>query len=463
MMLVTLAVVAGLAPAQVGAPVASVPWGLEGRPAPAETSRLQTLVDQAAPGATVLVRPGVYDGDLVIDKPLRLVGVGWPTLRGSGAGSVVRVRADDVTVEGVEIDGRGRGDLGRDAAGIHVTGRRVTVRRCRIRNTLFGVYLREAHGAAVDGVVIRGIPGKAPGEKGSGIHVWNTDGFRLTNNDIADVRDGFYIQSSPHGVVVSNRARELRYGLHYMFSDDNTFEDNLFERGDAGTALMYSKRIVFRRNRFVHNRGFASVGLLFKSCEDVLAEDNLIADNARGVFIEDSYRVTFRRNLVATSDVAIVLYDMTGGHRVEGNAFVANLSPLFTTVRRTDTVFARNYWSDHDEPDLDGDGIADRPYRLSNVFDRLRGNLTAADLFAQGLAASALGLAERAFPVVDPHPIVDAQPLARPPEATWPTLRVETPRARPWAIALSAAWAAGGVAVLRAGRGGRRRTRVGRP
>ena len=50
-----------------------------------------------------------------------------------------------------------------------------------------------------------------------------------------------------------------------MFSDDNVFEDNIFENGAAGTALMYSRRIVFRRNHFLSNRGFASVGLLFQA------------------------------------------------------------------------------------------------------------------------------------------------------------------------------------------------------
>ena len=106
------------------------------------------------------------------------------------------------------------------------------------------------------------------------------------------MRDGFYIQSSSHGVVRGNAASDLRYGLHYMFSDDNVFEDNMFENGAAGAALMYSKRIDFRRNRFLRNRGFASVGLLLKACDDVVAEDNLIADNARGIFLEGSYRNT---------------------------------------------------------------------------------------------------------------------------------------------------------------------------
>ena len=126
---------------------------------------------------------------------------------------------------------------------------------------------------------------------------------------------------------------------------------------------MYSRRIEFRRNRFLHNRGFASVGLLFKACDDTLAEDNLLADNARGIFLEGSYRNVFRRNVVAESDAAIVLYDSCGGVRFEGNSFVGNLTPLDLVGRRTDTRFDGNYWSDNDEPDLDGDGRSDRPVR----------------------------------------------------------------------------------------------------
>ncbi len=413
MLAVVAVLLAAIAPGPDMAPV--TPAGLEGRPAAGERSPLQQRIDAAQPGAVLEIEPGTYSGDIVVDRPLRLVGRGRPLLYGSGRGSVVRVRAAGVTIEGFEIDGRGGGDLGRDSSGIHVAASGVTVRDCVIRGCLFGIYLREARGATVEKCSIDGIPGREPGEKGSGIHVWNTDGFALLGNTIRDTRDGFYIQSSSHGVIRGNTARDLRYGLHYMFSDDNVFEDNRFESGAAGTALMYSKRITFRRNQFVHNRGFASVGLLLKACDDVNAEDNLIADNARGIFLEGSYRNAFRRNVVAASDVAVVLYDSCGGNRFEENAFVGNMSPLSLVGRRTDTVFDGNYWSDNDEPDLDGDGRSDLPYRLSSVFDHLRGNVLAADVMAQGLGASALGVAERVFPVLDPVEAEDHSPLVRPP------------------------------------------------
>ena len=440
-----------VAHAQGMAPI--VPGALEGRPPAAEASPLQARLDAAAPGATVEVEPGEYVGDLLVDKPVRLTGRGRPRLVGSGHGSVVRVRADDVTIEGFAVDGRRGGDLSRDSAGVHSAARNTTLRDLEIHDALFGVYLREANGAVVERCRVRGIPGRDPGEKGSGIHAYDMEGFRFDDNEVVDVRDGLYLQNASKGTLRRNVARDVRYGLHYMFSDDNVFEDNTFENGAAGTAIMYSERLVFRRNRFLRNRGFASVGLLFQSCDDVLAEENLVADNARGVFIEGSHRVTLRRNVIAGSDVAVVLYDPDGGHRFEGNSFVGNMTPLDLVARQTDTVFLGNYWSANDEPDLDGDGRSDRPYRLTSVFDHFRGNLTAADLLSDSFAAVAIGAAERAFPVLRLVPVEDASPLARPPllpGVPRPDAGASGPS--PAGLAASLALCLAGAAVLARGR-----------
>ncbi|HQZ16152.1 MAG TPA: nitrous oxide reductase family maturation protein NosD [Vicinamibacteria bacterium] len=388
---------------------------LEGRPARSDLSPLQARVDEAPAGSTVVVPPGTYRGDLFLDRPITLRAGGDVTLIGSGHGSVLRVRAPGVTIEGFTIDGQKGGDLGRDSSGIHVTGADATIRRCRIRNAIFGVYLRESSGTVVEDVEIVGIPGLDPGEKGSGIHLWNSQGFRLERNVIRDVRDGFYVQSSAGGVIRGNRVSDVRYGLHYMFSDDNLFEDNVFENGAAGAALMYSQRIVFRRNQFIRNRGFASVGLLLKACDDVLAEDNLLADNARGIFMEGSSRNIVRRNVIAGSDAAVVLYDSVSKNQFESNSFVSNRTPLLLVGTRTDTIFTGNYYTSNLEPDLDGDGASDRAFTLGSVFDHFRGNVIAADLMVDTPAAEALGLAERTFPVLRKIAVADDRPLAKAP------------------------------------------------
>jgi len=418
-------------------------WAEEGR------SALQARIDAAPDGARIEIAPGTYVGDLVIRRTVHLAGIGRPLLRGSGTGTVITVLAPDVVIEGIDIDGLKGGDLGRDASGILVAAPRAIVRDCRVRQTLFGIYLKHAPGSRVERCEIRGIKEKAAGEKGSGIHVWDTDGFTLTDNDIVDVRDGIYIQSSPNGLVRGNRARDLRYGLHYMNSDDNVFEDNVFENADAGTAIMYSQRLTFRRNQFLRNRGFASVGLLLKSCDDVLAEHNLIADNARGVFIEGSARIVIRQNVIAQSDVALMVFASTTRAEITGNSFVANLAPLTLVGRRTDTSFAGNYWSDNTALDLDGDGVTDQPYTLTSLFDHVRGNLTAADLFSRSLSASAVAAAEAAFPVLAATPFVDPVPLARPPRLAVPLERSSRPSTGGGAGLLSSAIAGvAGVLML---------------
>ena len=123
-------------------------------------------IDASPPGATVEVGPGTYAGDLVIDRPVRLVGRGRPLLVGSGAGSVVRVRADDVTIEGFDIDGRDGGDLGRDSSGDPRRrpardGPRLPRSRLAVRRSTSA--RRTAAGSS--GAASTGFPGRDPGEK----------------------------------------------------------------------------------------------------------------------------------------------------------------------------------------------------------------------------------------------------------------------------------------------------------
>lgn len=393
---------------QVATMVASPSGRMEVRPPAAWASPLQVEIDRAPAGAIVAVPPGRYTGDIYIDHSIALVGTGRPTLVASGLGSVVIVRAPGVRIEGFDIEANFAGSLDRDSSGIHVAAPHVVIRDVRVTHAYFGIYLLAADDATIDRVSVHGQAGKPPGEQGSGFHLYNSQQFHVTNSDVTDMRDGIYIQSSSRGVVRNNDIRHVRYGLHYMYADDNVFEDNHFEDSAAGAALMFSQRLIFRRNQFLRNRGYASVGLLLKDCTDLLAEDNLIIDNARGLFLDGSNRNTFRRNLIAVSDAALVIYASVSGNVFRDNAFVGNLTPLELVGRRTDTIFDGNYWSDADEPDLDGDGFRDRPYRIVNVFDHFRGRTVASDLLSRGPAARALAAAERAFPVMSMINVTDA-------------------------------------------------------
>jgi nitrous oxidase accessory protein len=213
----------------------------------------------------------------------------------------------------------------------------------------------------------------------------------------------------------------LRYGLHYMNSDDNKFDDNVFSENIAGAAIMYSKRIEFRRNAFIHNRGFSSFGILFQDCDEMLAEDNYIVNNATGLFLEALRQSAFRRNVIAENDLALQIFSSSSNNLFAENNFVENLSPLQIVGREANTKWNElrrgNYWSDYDGYDLNADGIGDVAHKVQNVFEYLEGNYPRLRLYLSSPAAQALATAEKTFPILkgsnesDGAPLMKAVPL----------------------------------------------------
>ncbi|MBI4552572.1 MAG: nitrous oxide reductase family maturation protein NosD [Candidatus Latescibacteria bacterium] len=378
---------------------------------------IRAAVERAQPGDTVRVQAGTYREQVELEKPLVLEGIGRPVLRGSGQGSVLVARADRCTVTGFIIEHSG-GDLQQEDSGILLKSSRNRIENNELRDILFGIYLYQSQGNTIRRNVIRGRRTLPVGDRGAGLHLWNSPENVIEENTISDARDGMYIQNSPDNRIRSNRVFGLRYGVHYMYSDANRFEDNLFSRNVAGAAIMYSKRIVFRRNAFVHNRGFSSFGILFQDCEECIAEENFILDNATGLFLEALRRSTFRRNIIAENDVAIQMFSSAENNLFTGNNFVENLSPLQLIGRQSTTRWGRdgrgNFWSEYDGYDLDGDGVGDVPHKVQNVFEYLEGNYPRLRLYLQSPAAQALAVADQAFPVVEGSPEVDATPLMRP-------------------------------------------------
>jgi len=378
---------------------------------------VQEAVRAARVGDTVRVEPGLYIGDVTLDKTLQLEGVGKPVIRGTARGSVIIVTADKCAVRGLVVEHCG-GDLQMEDSGILLKSSNNQIEGNDLRDILYGIYLYRSTGNIIRGNTITGRRELEEGERGAGLHLWDSPDNQIEQNTISWARDGLYIQSSPDSTIRRNRIQNLRYGVHYMFSDRNDFEDNYFGRCVAGAAIMYSSYINFRRNAFVHNRGFSSFGILFQECDFCIAEDNIIADNAIGIFMEALRKSMFRNNLIAGNDVALQVFSSADENTFHHNTFLQNLSPLQLIGRATTTRWALNghgnHWSDYSGYDLDGDGIGDRPHRIQNVFEYMEGNHPRLRLYLESPAAQALGMAEKAFPIVRASSEIDPAPLMGP-------------------------------------------------
>jgi nitrous oxidase accessory protein len=408
---------------------------------------IQNAIAAARAGDVIEVQPGIYTGQFILDKPLTLVGVNQPILRGAGADSVVIVTADSCVLRGFIIEHSGN-DLTKEDSGLLLKAHNNLIENNELRDVLYGIYLYHASRNTLRGNVVRGRRALEIGERGAGLHLWNSPDNTLEDNTISDARDGLYIQASPGNTVRRNRVNRVRYGLHYMNSDDNRFEDNYFAENVAGAAIMYSRRITLRRNAFLHNRGFSSFGVLFQDCEDVTAEENFIINNATGLFLEALRKAVFRRNVIAENDLALHIFSNAADDLFVENNFTANLSPLHIVGKRAGVRWSEagrgNYWSDYAGYDLDGDGIGDVRHKIQNVFEYLEGAYPRLRLYLHSPAAQALAAAEKTFPVLKGSPEADAAPLMYAVEL--PFVAAPPPPARA-AQALYALLALGGIAI----------------
>ncbi|MHB8075816.1 nitrous oxide reductase family maturation protein NosD [Desulfosporosinus fructosivorans] len=406
-------------------------------------------IAKAEPGDEITVHPGVYEGQLLIDKSVKLIGLNYPKIEAGGNGDVITIKADGVTVQGFEVRGSGR-RLERSDAGIKIYSKNNTVKDNHILDNLFGLYLNKASQNILEGNLIQGLPvqkkfeksqdentqyaGVHPafeGDGGDGIHLFAASENTVINNTIKDTRDGIYFNYASGNELIGNRISNVRYGIHYMYSDHNAFQENILINNVAGAALMFSKDITFKNNIFAHSRGHRSYGLLFATCDDSLAEGNIFIDNTRGAFFDVSLRNVFRNNLVASNDVGIDLISSSSDNLFVGNNLMDNLQQVAMIAGQVGdgNAFSKdgqgNYWNDYRGFDLDRNGIGDIPYLSGDPFAYLMKKAPAVRLFLNSPAATALEFSERMFPIINVPKVKDSFPYVEPIPLQLPNLAEE--------------------------------------
>lgn len=370
----------------------------------------------ATSGATIRVLAGDYrEPTLVVRVPhLTIVGEGWPRLDGEGAREILVIRADSVTVRGLEFANTGTSQM-EDRSAIRVaevTG--CTVTDNRFRGALFAIYLERATGCLVRGNDIRGT-GAEETRNGNGVHLWYSPGNRVEDNTIRGQRDGIYVEFSHRVIAIGNLSEgNRRYGLHYMFSDSSRYERNTFRANGAGVAVMYSQFVVMDGNAFLASVGNTGYGLLLKEIRDGSVAGNRFEDNSTGIFLDGATRLDVRDNDFRRNGWAVRLLANAEDSRFRGNLFAGNAFDVSTNSRTLRSDFEGNWWDAYRGYDLDRDGSGDVPFQPVRLFALVVERHPEALLLLRSPITALLDAAERVFPVLTPA-LADAKPLMRPP------------------------------------------------
>ena len=360
---------------------------------------------------TLLIKEGLYkEFNILINKPLTLLGENYPVVDGQEKGEIFRIASDDVRIQGLSIINVGVSYTSDHAAIRVVRSSNFHIEDNRFENLFFGIFLEKSRQGVVRGNQIMGVA-RDEYNSGNGVHLWYSNNIAVTDNHIKGVRDGIYLEFSDTIRISGNESREnLRYGLHFMFSNDNVYTNNLFENNGAGVAVMFSKRIRMTGNRFRKNWGPASYGMLLKEINDAEISGNLFEENTVGINIEGSNRITYSENDFVSNGWAVRVMGACYSNSFNRNNFLYNSFDLSYNSNVNDNSFEGNYWSNYSGYDLDKNGVGDVPHRPVKLFSYIVNRTPETLILLRSLFMDLIDFSERVSPVFTPDNLAYPRP-----------------------------------------------------
>lgn len=372
---------------------------------------IEAAVKIAQINDTVLVKSGQYVcTNLIIDKSITLSGEPGAILEGQNQGYVLKLLADNITISGFTVMKSGR-SYTKDFAAIyaHQTNG-VTILNNQISEAFFGILVEKSKNGLIKGNEVKGTATQED-QSGNGIHLWHCQNMKIVENEVFGMRDGIYLEFVDESTVENNYTHNnVRYGLHFMFSNRDSYLNNTFESNGAGVAVMFSKWIRMIGNRFIENWGTASYGLLLKEIYDGEVVNNTFKENTLGIFVDGSTRVNYSNNTFQQNGWAVKVSGGCYSNSFRANNFIGNSFDISYNSKMNDNTFDGNFWSSYSGYDLNRDGTGDVPYRPVKLFSYIVNRTPESIILLRSLFVDIINFSEKVSPVFTPDELIDSSP-----------------------------------------------------
>jgi nitrous oxidase accessory protein len=237
----------------------------------------------------------------------------------------------------------------------------------------------------------------------------------IENNHITGHRDGIYFEFVTASHIKKNISeKNIRYGLHFMFSHNDHYIENTFRDNGAGVAVMYSKKVFMERNHFEENWGPSSYGILLKEITDGVVNNNTFLKNTVGIHMEGSSRMDIRKNIFKNNGWALKVQASCDDNTFQFNNFYGNSFDVATNGTMMLNKFLNNYWDKYDGYDINKDGIGDVPYHPVSMYAMIVEQNPNTLIVMRSFMVSLLDKAEKAIPSLTPENLVDNKPMIKP-------------------------------------------------
>jgi len=370
----------------------------------------------ASNGDTLLVDQGHYrERNLIINKSISLIGINYPTLDGENKYEIISVTANGATVSGFRIIHSGTSSM-KELSGVRVYDcRNVNITGNILYDTYFGIYIQGGINCRIADNTITGL-NEQEQQSGNGIHCWKSDSMRIIANTVSGHRDGIYFEFVKNSVICRNSAKNnIRYGLHFMFSNDDAYVSNYFSNNGSGVSVMFSNRIKMFSNYFKENWGDAAHGILLKEISDGYMQGNHFERNTSGIFMEGANRIYMKLNMFENNGWALKIQASCIDVVLERNIFTGNTFDVGTNGSLSQNKFINNYWDKYEGYDLNRDKIGDIPYRPVSLYSMIVEKNPPAMILFRSFISAMMDKTEKVIPTITPENLKDESPMMKPP------------------------------------------------
>ncbi len=369
----------------------------------------------AKDGDTVLLNMGVYkEGNIIIDKAIYLLGIDQPVLDGENKNEILTLTGKNILVRGIHFINAGYSSMNDYAAIKIIDATHIVVEDNNISNTFFAIHIANSTYSVIRGNTIRGN-NKSEHLSGNGIHLWKCSNMLIAGNSIRGHRDGIYFEFVTESVIRKNLSeKNIRYGLHFMFSHSDRYIENTFRNNGAGVSVMFSKKVIMESNHFEENWGASAYGILLKEIADSYISNNTFLKNTVGIYMEGTSRTQIEKNAFKNNGWAIKVQASCDDNNFAHNNFNGNSFDIATNGTMMLNKFFNNYWDKYDGYDMNKDGVGDVPYHPVSLYSMIVEQNPNSLMLLRSFMVSLLDKAEKAIPSLTPENLMDEKPMIKP-------------------------------------------------
>lgn len=376
---------------------------------------LRQAVQIARDGDTIWLNGGVYkEGNIIIDKNIHLFGKNSPVLDGEGKYEILTISGQDIVIRGIHFKDAGYSSMNDYAALKLIDASGVIVENNVFTNSFFAIHVSNTRYSAIRNNKITGN-NQSEQMSGNGIHLWKCSHMMIERNKITGHRDGIYFEFVSGTIIYRNESeKNVRYGLHFMFSPDNAYLYNTFRNNGAGVAVMYTKNVRMENNIFDQNWGSSAYGILLKDITDSHISNNFFTKNTMAIHMEGSSRIDIGNNEFLNNGWAIKVQASCDNNNFHHNNFQGNSFDIGTNGTMMLNKFYNNHWDKYEGYDLDRNGIGDIPFHPVSMYSMIVEQQPNTLILFRSFMVSLLDKAEKAIPSLTPQNLVDDQPQMKP-------------------------------------------------